>query len=111
MSTPTDTPMTQDEAIASLGNYGYGWHDSDTAGAAAQRGLSEAVVRNIPALKSEPEWIVITSYSIHYTKLYEARSTSCRSRAPPTRRTRTGRTSRTRPTSWAVCRRRRRTAW
>ncbi len=58
MSTPTDTPMTQDEAIASLGNYGYGWHDSDTAGAAAQRGLSEAVVRNISALKSEPEWML-----------------------------------------------------
>ena len=34
----TAEPMTQDEAIASIGNYGYGWHDSDTAGATAQRG-------------------------------------------------------------------------
>ena len=29
MSTPTDTPMTQDKTIASLGNYGYGWRDAD----------------------------------------------------------------------------------
>ena len=34
-------PMSQDEAIASIGNYGYGWHDADDAGATAQRGLSE----------------------------------------------------------------------
>ena len=39
------TPMTQDETIASIGNYGYGWHDTDTAGAIAERGLSEATVR------------------------------------------------------------------
>lgn len=62
MSTPTDTPiatpMTQDEAIASLGNYEFGWHDSDAAGMSAQRGLSEAVVRNISALKSEPQWML-----------------------------------------------------
>ncbi len=58
MSTPTETPLTQDETIASLGTYEYGWHDSDAAGMSAQRGLSEAVVRNISALKSEPEWIL-----------------------------------------------------
>ena len=62
MSTPTDTPiatpMTQDETIASLGTYEYGWHDSDAAGMSAQRGLSEAVVRNISALKSEPQWML-----------------------------------------------------
>ncbi|WP_218856013.1 Fe-S cluster assembly protein SufB [Demequina lutea] len=62
MSTPTDTPiatpMTQDETIASLGNYEFGWHDSDAAGMSAQRGLSEAVVRNISALKSEPQWML-----------------------------------------------------
>lgn len=33
-------PLTQEEAIASLGRYGYGWADSDVAGASAQRGLS-----------------------------------------------------------------------
>ena len=59
MSAPTQgVPMTQDEAIASIGNYEYGWHDSDAAGMSAQRGLSEAVVRNISALKSEPEWML-----------------------------------------------------
>jgi len=50
--------MTQDETIASLGNYEFGWHDSDAAGMGAQRGLNEAVVRNISALKSEPQWML-----------------------------------------------------
>ena len=53
-----DAPLTQDETIASLGRYGYGWSDSDVAGASAQRGLSEAVVRDISAKKSEPEWML-----------------------------------------------------
>ncbi|MGB9304421.1 MAG: Fe-S cluster assembly protein SufB [Mycobacterium sp.] len=53
-------PLTQEEAIASLGTYGYGWSDSDVAGASAQRGLSEAVVRDISAKKSEPEWMLQT---------------------------------------------------
>jgi FeS assembly protein SufB len=56
--TTTPEALTQDEAIASLGNYGYGWSDSDVAGASAQRGLSEAVVRDISAKKSEPEWML-----------------------------------------------------
>ena len=51
-------PLTQEEAIASLGTYGYGWSDSDVAGASARRGLSEAVVRDISAKKSEPEWML-----------------------------------------------------
>jgi Fe-S cluster assembly protein SufB len=50
--------LTQEETIASLGRYGYGWSDSDVAGASAQRGLSEAVVRDISAKKSEPEWML-----------------------------------------------------
>ncbi len=51
--------LTQEETIASLGKYGYGWADSDVAGASAQRGgLSEAVVRDISAKKSEPEWML-----------------------------------------------------
>ncbi|WP_120313647.1 Fe-S cluster assembly protein SufB [Mycobacterium alsense] len=53
-------PLTQEEAIASLGRYGYGWADSDVAGASAQRGLSEAVVRDISAKKNEPEWMLQT---------------------------------------------------
>ncbi len=63
MSAPTQDPaqpMTQDEAIASIGSYNYGWHDTDTAGATARRGLSEDVVREISRLKNEPEWMLKT---------------------------------------------------
>ncbi|GEL93362.1 Fe-S cluster assembly protein SufB [Cellulomonas composti] len=60
MSAPTQEPMTQDEAIASIGNYNYGWHDEDVAGATARRGLSEDVVRDISRLKNEPEWMLKT---------------------------------------------------
>ncbi|MBB1483546.1 Fe-S cluster assembly protein SufB [Tessaracoccus sp. MC1865] len=49
---------TQDEHLEALSTYEYGWHDSDLAGATAARGLSEAVVRNISGLKSEPEWML-----------------------------------------------------
>lgn len=60
-STAANAPqMTQDEAIASIGNYNYGWHDADTAGSVATRGLSEAKVREISALKNEPEWMLKT---------------------------------------------------
>jgi Fe-S cluster assembly protein SufB len=40
-----------------LGNYEFGWHDSDTAGAIAKRGLSKQVVEEISALKDEPAWM------------------------------------------------------
>src|SRR3984893_8373753 len=56
----TSESLSQDEAIASMGRYGYGWADSDIAGASAQRGLSEAVVRDISAKKNEPEWMLAT---------------------------------------------------
>ncbi|HET9871781.1 MAG TPA: Fe-S cluster assembly protein SufB [Propionibacteriaceae bacterium] len=52
------TPLTQEETIAALGKYQFGWADSDAAGASAQRGLSEAVVRDISAKKNEPEWML-----------------------------------------------------
>ncbi|MDO5735546.1 MAG: Fe-S cluster assembly protein SufB [Propionibacteriaceae bacterium] len=48
---------TQDEHLDALANYQWGWHDSDSAGASAQRGINEAVVSNISALKDEPEWM------------------------------------------------------
>ncbi|EYT63940.1 Fe-S cluster assembly protein SufB [Dietzia sp. UCD-THP] len=51
-------PTTDEERIASLGQYNYGWHDSDSAGATAQRGLSEAVVRDISTKKNESEWML-----------------------------------------------------
>jgi Fe-S cluster assembly protein SufB len=45
-------------AQAEEGHYAYGWSDSDVAGQAAQRGLSEAVVRDISATKDEPAWML-----------------------------------------------------
>ncbi len=41
-----------------LGRYEYGWADADAAGATARRGLSEEVVRDISAKKSEPQWML-----------------------------------------------------
>src|SRR5690606_36561331 len=60
MSAETQAPeqRSDEEIIASIGAYEYGWHDSDEAGASAQRGLNEDVVRNISALKKEPEWML-----------------------------------------------------
>ncbi|NUW41650.1 Fe-S cluster assembly protein SufB [Nonomuraea rhodomycinica] len=51
--TVTDRPE-----LEGLGNYKFGWADPDAAGAAAKRGLSEDVVRNISGLKNEPEWML-----------------------------------------------------
>ena len=56
--TTTDRPETQAESLEGLGRYAFGWSDSDEAGAAATRGLSEAKVREISALKNEPEWML-----------------------------------------------------
>jgi Fe-S cluster assembly protein SufB len=53
-------PLTQEETLSTLGRYEYGWADSDAAGESAQRGLSEAVVREISAKKNEPEWMLET---------------------------------------------------
>ena len=51
--------LTQEETIASIrSKYDYGWHDSDAAGAAAKRGINEDVVREISAMKGEPEWML-----------------------------------------------------
>ncbi len=59
--TQTQAPglgATQDEHLEALGRYRFGWSDPDVAGASARRGLSEAVVRDISALKDEPEWML-----------------------------------------------------
>ena len=72
--TATDVPLTgpaltspslneieaRNPELKGLGTYQYGWADSDTAGAIAKRGLSEQVVRDISALKDEPEWMLKT---------------------------------------------------
>jgi Fe-S cluster assembly protein SufB len=49
---------TAQAGIEGLERYKFGWADSDAAGATARRGLSEDVVRNISALKGEPEWML-----------------------------------------------------
>ncbi|WP_278821657.1 Fe-S cluster assembly protein SufB, partial [Corynebacterium stationis] len=54
----TEKKMTDDEIIESIGAYEFGWHDSDVAGAAARRGLSEDVVRDISSQKNESEWML-----------------------------------------------------
>jgi Fe-S cluster assembly protein SufB len=43
--------------LEGLGSYEFGWHDSDTAGAIAKRGLSKKVVEEISDLKDEPAWM------------------------------------------------------
>jgi Fe-S cluster assembly protein SufB len=50
--------LTQDQQIDALGRYKFGWADSDLAGSGARRGLSDEVVRDISAKKSEPEWML-----------------------------------------------------
>lgn len=59
-ATEQAVPRTDEEIIESIGAYSYGWHDSDAAGAAAKRGLNEAVVADISAKKNEPEWMLQT---------------------------------------------------
>ncbi|MFD1148908.1 Fe-S cluster assembly protein SufB [Saccharothrix hoggarensis] len=54
----TTAPLTQEETLASIGNYEFGWSDSDVAGASARRGLNEDVVRDISAKKNEPAWML-----------------------------------------------------
>lgn len=47
-----------DEILSQFGEYSYGWHDSDAAGQAAKKGISEDVVRAISADKNEPAWML-----------------------------------------------------
>ncbi len=50
--------LTQEETLATLGRYDFGWADPDAAGATARRGLSADVVADISALKNEPQWML-----------------------------------------------------
>ena len=58
LTRPVGTGQTQDEHLAALGRYKFGWSDTDVAGATAQRGLTPEIVANISALKSEPQWML-----------------------------------------------------
>jgi Fe-S cluster assembly protein SufB len=50
--------LTQEETLATLGRYDFGWADSDVAGASARRGLSADVVADISGMKNEPKWML-----------------------------------------------------
>src|SRR3712207_2219993 len=56
--TTTPEALTQEETLASLGRYEFGWADPDAAGASARRGLSADVVADISRLKNEPQWML-----------------------------------------------------
>ncbi|MET0766877.1 MAG: Fe-S cluster assembly protein SufB, partial [Aeromicrobium sp.] len=61
MTTTSETPNPVEEAnpgLKDVGRYEFGWSDKNDVGADAKRGLSEEVVRNISALKSEPDWML-----------------------------------------------------
>jgi Fe-S cluster assembly protein SufB len=61
VTTTQDSPATiaaNADQLEGLGTYAFGWADSDVAGASARRGISEEVVRDISALKNEPEWML-----------------------------------------------------
>ncbi|MQA76977.1 MAG: Fe-S cluster assembly protein SufB [Streptosporangiales bacterium] len=57
--------------LEGLGNYQWGWHDSDDAGAKAQRGLTAEGVQRISAMKDEPEWMLKTRLKGH--KLFQTK--------------------------------------
>jgi Fe-S cluster assembly protein SufB len=46
------------DGLEGIDNYKFGWADNDDYATHVERGLSERVVRNISALKSEPEWML-----------------------------------------------------
>jgi Fe-S cluster assembly protein SufB len=50
--------LTQEETLATLGRYEFGWADTDIAGASARRGLSADVVADISRMKDEPKWML-----------------------------------------------------
>src|SRR5215218_4561679 len=52
------TGQTQDQHLAALGRYQWGWADADVAGASAKRGLTPEVVADISLLKNEPQWML-----------------------------------------------------
>ncbi|MGQ0574775.1 MAG: Fe-S cluster assembly protein SufB [Pseudonocardia sp.] len=58
VSRASPSQLTQEETLATLGRYDFGWSDPDAAGLNARRGLSADVVADISALKSEPQWML-----------------------------------------------------
>ena len=62
--------MGKDEARDAVGDYRYGFHDPENATIRFDKGISEQVVRDISALKNEPEWMTdirVKAYN-HYAE-------------------------------------------
>ena len=71
MTTTSKKANSQEETISSFSRYSYGWSDLDVAGAIAQRGLSESIVRDISKKKNEPNWMLnirLKALQIFYKK-------------------------------------------
>src|SRR3954454_8995326 len=62
-------PLTQEETLATLGRYDFGWSDPDVAGSSARRGLSADVVADISRLKNEPAWML--EFRLKALRLFE----------------------------------------
>ena len=54
-----------EDARSAVGDYKAGWHDPENATIRFDFGLSEQVVRDISALKNEPEWMTEILSLIH----------------------------------------------
>ncbi len=50
--------LERNPELEGLGNYAFGWSDTNAASDNARRGLSEEVVRDISAKKNEPQWML-----------------------------------------------------
>ena len=61
-----------EEAFEAVGDYRYGFHDPENATIRFDKGLSEQVVRDISALKNEPEWM--TDLRVKAYRHFEARA-------------------------------------
>ena len=81
----TDTAETNrilelNPELKDIGAYQYGWHDKDEAGETAKLTVvSEDVVRNISAIKDEPDWML--QRRLKALKLFEKKpmpSSGCR---------------------------------
>ena len=65
------TMMTPEEVSTVVGDYKAGWHDPENSTIRFDNGLSEQVVRDISALKDEPEWM--TEFRVKAYRHYEKR--------------------------------------
>src|SRR5213596_741610 len=64
--------VSQEQHLAELDKgYRFGWHDPNHSVFVPKKGLSEAVVEEISALKSEPDWM--RKYRLKALKHFEAR--------------------------------------